>query len=659
MRLRYLQLPRCGPLTDTAVVFGREDLIAQSLNLPRKGSLNFVVGVNGSGKSSLLRALYRIFRSLNRRERPDLPVTLAWDRRQGTDAVTAILHFDNVDDTASFFATLKPVPTVARRLDWEAITAVLSNRDANAQVLDAHVVRGSDAFASSLLAAQLPKRLIAYTSGSDGAWLQLDHPTFRPQDEDQEQYQREDERPPGWGFDKEWEAEQPVRMENILTRYALGSTSETTDVPGVGQLGALSIDVMERIQQELGPLSAIREKLFTNRATQADRLDDNCFRIQLRHLRYAGITLGLWQAAKEMADRTEISSREALRNLLLKQRGADNKPNDARRVLNEIDWFWPTHLTLTYRDVPDRVSPQQHRELLCLVALADEVIEQPRGRQRAVYSLGPSNRISLTAKLSNAFSFGIPGQDIERVAERVDGSKTGAEAVLRVFSADQDIDSTPMDVFNRLRDWERTGLLEDITLTIKRLHCPEAADGEPDDVIVTYDQLSDGEQMLLGRMGLLFLLRGQDGSLLLLDEPETHFNDVWKREIVDMIDMGLLNSTDANVIVATHTSIALTDAFAAEVTVLDKTEGHTTARGVTGGLFGTDPGEVNMNLFRADSSIGSRSVEILDRMLKTEWKGRENELDEILKVLGSSFHRAELRAILKKLRANNDGATSA
>ena len=50
-------------------------------------------------------------------------------------------------------------------------------------------------------------------------------------------------------------------------------------------------------------------------------------------------------------------------------------------------------------------------------------------------------------------------------------------------------------------------------------------------------------------MGLLFLLRRQDGSLLLLDEPETHFNDVWKREIVEMVDLGLLNSTEANVIV--------------------------------------------------------------------------------------------------------------
>ncbi len=112
-------------------------------------------------------------------------------------------------------------------------------------------------------------------------------------------------------------------------------------------------------------------------------------------------------------------------------------------------------------------------------------------------------------------------------------------------------------------------------------------------------------------------------------------------------------------LVATHTSIALTDAFAAEVTVLDKTDGRITARAVGGGLFGTDPGEVNMNLFRADASTGRRSELILDRLLTTDWAGKERELEQILTVLGSSFHRAELRAILKRLRADDDGAASA
>jgi hypothetical protein len=35
------------------------------------------------------------------------------------------------------------------------------------------------------------------------------------------------------------------------------------------------------------------------------------------------------------------------------------------------------------------------------------------------------------------FPFGIPSRDIEFIAERVDACRTGAEAVLRIFSADE------------------------------------------------------------------------------------------------------------------------------------------------------------------------------------------------------------------------------
>ena len=657
MRLRYLYLPRCGPLTDTAIVFGREELIATALNLPRRGSLNFMVGVNGSGKSSLLRGIYGAFRSLKLREWPALPVTLAWDRTIGDETVTVLLHATNRKDAFSFLATLQPVPAAARRHDWESITLAVGKGEPHSLVSGLQITTGSDAV-RNLQSALIPKRLIAYTSGTDDAWLQIDQPVFHPRDEEEGQYQTDDERPQGWSMDRDWEEEQLHCIANVLARYAMTASEVMMTLPGAEQAGDLTRETLEHLRQELGPLKAVHQKVLASRMSRAEGPDDSYFRIDTRHLRFAGITLGLWQAAKELAGRPEEYQREALRNILLHQRASGDGSKDARRVLNEIDWFRPTHLSFIYRDADDRASPRQHRELLCLAALADEIIAQPRERQRAVLSLGPSDGISLSEKLKDIFPFGIPSLQIEAIAKRVDGCRTCAEAILRIFSEDDEIDSTPMDVFTRLRDWERTGLLEEITLTVKRLLRPESADGEPDDVIVTYDQLSDGEQMLLGRMGLLFLLRGQDGSLLLLDEPETHFNDVWKREIVEMVNMALLNSTEANVVISTHTSIALTDAFAAEVTVLDKKEDGITARGVTGGLFGTDPGEVAMNLFRAESSIGSRSVELLDRLLKTEWKGRENELEAILDVLGSSFHRAELRAILKQLRAEHDGPTS-
>jgi energy-coupling factor transporter ATP-binding protein EcfA2 len=660
MRLRYLHLPRCGPLTDTAVVFGRDELIAKALNLPRKGSLNFVVGVNGSGKSSLLRALYRIFRALKIADWPDLPVSMAWDIEVDGTHLSTVLHYSNVAAEQPFIAVLRQVSRQATKSDWSSILHALGTSSTHPLVEILEVEIGAGSILNPPRRFRLPKNMIAYSSGDDAPWLRLEHRDFKGKDEDEGQYQTEDERQLGWSMDQEWEREQPGQTAELLKGFTpkIGDLTHKLPSPAWKFDDVKMSDAFQFIG-DFRPINEVRKKLWSNQQIRTERLDDSYFRIQSRHLRFAGITMAVCQAAKEMAGRTEERHREALRSLFIQRLGCDGKPpTDGRLVLNAIDWFWPTHISFTYRDADDRVSSRQHQELLCLAALAEEVVAQPRGRNLAVFSLGPSDRINLTEKLKDAFSLGIPSKALEFIAERVDGCKTGAEALLRLFSADQEIDSTPMDVFTRLRDWERTGLLEDITLTVKRIHRPEFPDGEPDDIVVSYDQLSDGEQMLLGRMGLLFLLRGQNGSLLLLDEPETHFNDVWKREIVEMVNMGLLNSTDANVIVATHTSIALTDAFAAEVTVLDKKEGETTARGVKGGLFGTDPGEVNMNLFHADSSIGRRSDEILAQLLKTEWKGREAELEAILNVLGSSFHRAELRAILKRLKATTNGAAS-
>ena len=45
------------------------------------------------------------------------------------------------------------------------------------------IATGADAITSPLLFSRLPKRLIAYTSGTDDSWLQLDQPEFHTKDE--------------------------------------------------------------------------------------------------------------------------------------------------------------------------------------------------------------------------------------------------------------------------------------------------------------------------------------------------------------------------------------------------------------------------------------------------------------------------------------------
>ncbi|BBL58892.1 AAA family ATPase [Methylomonas koyamae] len=58
MKLRYLHLQDYPPIKDIKVLF------ASGSPLQRDCAIRFVVGVNGSGKSNLLRALAEVFLAL-------------------------------------------------------------------------------------------------------------------------------------------------------------------------------------------------------------------------------------------------------------------------------------------------------------------------------------------------------------------------------------------------------------------------------------------------------------------------------------------------------------------------------------------------------------------------------------------------------------------
>jgi len=133
-----------------------ESLVKGTLNLPRRGALNFVVGVNGSGKSSILRTLYRIFVALSRRERPALPVTLAWDRQVGQGTRTAVLHTTTHRDRRSFFATLAQVPADTNGAGWETLTRALGDAKPHPLAEDLDIEHGEASVQLPVSAGLLP-----------------------------------------------------------------------------------------------------------------------------------------------------------------------------------------------------------------------------------------------------------------------------------------------------------------------------------------------------------------------------------------------------------------------------------------------------------------------------------------------------------------------
>ncbi len=125
-------------------------------------------------------------------------------------------------------------------------------------------------------------------------------------------------------------------------------------------------------------------------------------------------------------------------------------------------------------------------------------------------------------------------------------------------------EATAFELFTKLVELHQAGLFDDVELRLRRHAKPDEtsdSDERENDIgILRFEELSDGEQMILSRMALFHLLEGQQDALLLLDEPETHFNDKSKREIVDIIDSAI-GKTANDVLISTHSAIVLSDVF--------------------------------------------------------------------------------------------------
>lgn len=216
-----------------------------------------------------------------------------------------------------------------------------------------------------------------------------------------------------------------------------------------------------------------------------------------------------------------------------------------------------------------------------------------------------------------------------------------------------DLVPTPLLFFEELLAWKRQGALQEIRLVVKKK--------DVDDLLLV-SSLSDGEFLYLGRYALLLMLRDIPDCLVLLDEPETHYNDQWKVELVKDIT-GLLNiksdgstvTTNNEVIIATHSDLTLTDADREQVYVFAQTvvplkNGKTIERvdvsNPTISPFAASRGDISKSLFQTPTTIGTYSKEKIDLALST---GDKEEIEKLLDIVGTGFYRFRLRERLAQL----------
>jgi ABC-type cobalamin/Fe3+-siderophores transport system ATPase subunit len=100
------------------------------------------------------------------------------------------------------------------------------------------------------------------------------------------------------------------------------------------------------------------------------------------------------------------------------------------------------------------------------------------------------------------------------------------------------------DFFKALESLYISDMLEEVRIRVRRT----------DDVVMTFTELSEGEQQLLTVLGLI-AFTSEDESLFLLDEPDTHINPWWASEYVGRTVEVLAQARNTHVLMATHDPI--------------------------------------------------------------------------------------------------------
>ena len=153
-------------------------------------------------------------------------------------------------------------------------------------------------------------------------------------------------------------------------------------------------------------------------------------------------------------------------------------------------------------------------------------------------------------------------------------------------------------------------------------------------------QLSDGEQQFIHTMAICLLLKDSE-SLILLDEPETHFNPGWRSRFISILNETLQNACSdkyANlkkeVVITSHSPFIISDCLSENVIIMDKNDkGEACAataaqKGIS--TYGTSISLLMSQIFNSTTSIGKLAEKSMKEVMeqggtKDEIKKRLNE----------------------------------
>jgi predicted ATPase len=189
----------------------------------------------------------------------------------------------------------------------------------------------------------------------------------------------------------------------------------------------------------------------------------------------------------------------------------------------------------------------------------------------------------------------------------------------------KDYDQDPRALFQALDTMRLSDLLEDIRVRVK-------VSGSKGPIHTR--QLSEGEQQLLTVLGLMRFTRNE-GSLYILDEPDTHLNPAWGLEYLDYLRKVGGIHRNSHTMLATHDPLLVAGLRREEIRILSRSvEGHIVAsmpeespRGMGVASVLTSP------LYGLESQLDPFSLRVLKRIYEVSLEERGSKRTRYLRRL--------------------------
>lgn len=143
-------------------------------------------------------------------------------------------------------------------------------------------------------------------------------------------------------------------------------------------------------------------------------------------------------------------------------------------------------------------------------------------------------------------------------------------------------------------------------------------------------EFSDGEHQLLHAMGICLMLKNRN-TLLLLDEPETHFNPEWRSKFIQILERCLRDGGDNNltkeILLTSHSAYIISDCPADKVIIFRREDDNKVyaqkAEKWGYKTYGTSTNMLTSEIFQETSTIGKYSLERINHYRKELKAGKK------------------------------------